>query len=281
MEGKKITISDLIKKKQNKEKITMLTAYDYRMAKLVDEVGIDVVLVGDSLGNVLLGYDSTVPVTMTEMLHHTKAVRRGVKNAFLVGDMPFMSYQVSNEQAVENAGRFMKEAGAEAVKVEGAGVIVERVEKIVSAGISVVGHLGLTPQTISKLGGYKVQGKDLETAQEIFNSALALEKAGCFLLVLECVPAALAKIITQNLNIPTIGIGAGLECDGQVLVSHDLLGIVEDFKPKFAKRYANIASSMRDAFTAFKNEVKTSAFPALEHSFSMDEELIKKLKVKK
>lgn len=281
MSEKKVTILDLLEKKKRGEKITMLTAYDYRMAGALDEAGVDVALVGDSVGNTMLGYESTVPVTMAEMLHHTKAVRRGIKRALLVADMPFMAYQISVEQAVRNAGRFMKEGGAEAVKVEGGGIVASRIEKIVEVGIPVVGHLGLTPQTVSKLGGYKVQGKDLDGAQEILDSAFALEKAGCFLLVLECVPAALAKFITENLNIPTIGIGAGVGCDGQVLVSPDLLGLIEDFKPKFAKRYANLSSAMKDAFTAFKKEVEGNIFPAAEHSFSMDENLIKKLKVEK
>lgn len=280
MSEKKVTIPDLAEKKKRGEKITMLTAYDYRMAKVLDEAGIDVALVGDSVGNTMLGYDSTVPVTMEEMLHHTKAARRGIKRAFLVADMPFMSYQISAEDAVKNAGRFMKEAGAEAVKVEGAGIVAARIEKITEAGIPVVGHLGLTPQTVSKLGGYKVQGKDLEGAQEILDSAFALEKAGCFLLVLECVPAALAKFITENMQIPTIGIGAGIGCDGQVLVSPDLLGLIEDFKPKFAKRYTNLYSATKDAFMAFKKEVEGNIFPSAEHSFSMDESLIKKLKIK-
>lgn len=278
---KKVTIADLMEKKKNKEKITMLTAYDYRMAKLVEDIGIDAVLVGDSVGNVLLGYDSTVPVTMGEMLHHTKAVRRAVKKAFLIADMPFMSYQVSAEKAVRNAGRFMKEAGAEAVKVEGAGVVTNAVRRIVEAGVPVVGHIGLTPQTVSKLSGYKVQGRDLDGAQDILDSAFALQEAGCFLLLLECVPAALSKLITENLNIPTIGIGAGPDCDGQVLVSYDLLGLIEGFKPKFAKRYANLANQMKEAFSSFKDEVEKSIFPAQEHAFSMDEAVIKKLKVKR
>lgn len=281
MEDKKVTIIDLIKKKKNKEKITMLTAYDYQMARLIDEADIDMILVGDSLGNVVLGYDSTVPVTMEEMLHHTKAVRRGVKKAFLVGDMPFMSYNISIEEAIGNAGRFMKEAGAQAVKLEGAGVMTSVARKIVEAGIPVIGHIGLTPQTTSKLSGYKVQGKDLGGAQDILDSAFALQQAGCFALILECVPSALAKLITRNLNIPTIGIGAGPHCDGQVLVSYDLLGIVKQFRPKFVKRYADLASQMKNAFSDFKKEVDKNIFPATEHTFSMNEDLLKKLKIKK
>jgi 3-methyl-2-oxobutanoate hydroxymethyltransferase len=281
MKDKKMTIVDLMEKKKNRQKITMLTAYDYRMAKLIDEIGIDVILVGDSVGNVVLGYESTVPVTMEEMLHHTKAVRRGIKRAFLIADMPFMSYQVSAEEAVCNAGRFIKEAGAEAVKLEGAGVVTSTVKKIVEVGIPVVGHIGLTPQTISKLSGYRVQGRNLQGAQKILDSAFALQEAGCFLLILECVPAALAKLITENLDIPTIGIGAGPDCDGQVLVCYDLLGIIEEFKPKFAKRYADLANQMRDAFLAFKTDVEKSIFPAPEQTFSMDETLLKKIKVRK
>lgn len=281
MEERKINIDDLMSKKKKKEKITMLTAYDYQMAKLIDEVGIDMILVGDSVGNVLLGYDSTVPVTMEEMLHHVKAVRRGVKNAFLTADMPFMSYHVSSEEAVRNAGRFVKEAGAQAVKVEGAGIIVDTVRRIEETGIPVIGHIGLTPQTISKLGGYKVQGKSLSGAQNILDSAFALQEAGCFALILECIPNALAKIITENLNIPTIGIGAGPSCDGQVLVSHDLLGLVTDFKPKFVKRYANLASQMKSAFASFKEEVSADIFPFQEHIFSMNEDVLGELKVNK
>ncbi len=281
MKDEKITIADLIQKKKNKEKITMLTAYDYQMAKLIDEADIDMILVGDSVGNVVLGYDSTVPVTMEEMLHHAKAVRRGVKKAFLVGDMPFMSYNISIEKAIANAGRFMKEAGAQAVKLEGAGVMTPVVRRIVEAGIPVVGHIGLTPQTTSKLSGYKVQGKDLKGARDILDSAFALQQAGCFSLILECVPSALARLITRNLNIPTIGIGAGPYCDGQVLVSYDLLGIVKEFKPKFVKRYADLASQMKNAFSDFKKEVDKNLFPATEHTFSMNKNLLKKLKTKK
>ncbi len=281
MKDEKITIADLIHKKKNKQKITMLTAYDYQMARLIDEAGIDMILVGDSVGNVVLGYDSTVPVTMEEMLHHAKAVRRGVKKALLIVDMPFMSYNISIEAAIGNAGRFMKEAGAQAVKLEGAGVMTSVAKKIVEAGIPVVGHIGLTPQTTSKLSGYKVQGKDLVGAQDILDSAFALQKVGCFSLILECVPSALARLITRNLDIPTIGIGAGSYCDGQVLVSYDLLGVVKEFKPKFVKRYADLSSQMENAFSDFKKEVDKNIFPAAEHAFSMNEDLLKKLKIKK
>jgi len=279
--SKEITIADLIYKKKNKEKITMLTAYDYQMAKLIDEAEIDMVLVGDSVGNVVLGYSSTVPVTMDEMIHHSKAVRRGIKKAFLIGDMPFMSYNVSIEKAIYNAGRFMKEAGAQAVKLEGAGAMVPVAREIVEAGIPVVGHIGLTPQTVSQLSGYKVQGKDLDSAQDILDSALSLQEAGCFALILECVPSALAALVTRNLRIPTIGIGAGPHCDGQVLVSYDLLGIISQFKPKFVKRYLDLSSQMKNAFCAFKKEVDKNVFPAQEHTFSIDEGLLKKLKIKK
>ena len=251
MERKKVTITDLQNKKREGKKITMLTAYDYPVARLVDEAGIDSILVGDSLGMVVLGYESTVPVTMDEMIHHSKAARRGTRYAFLVGDMPFMSYQVSKEEAVRNAGRFMKEAGCDAVKLEGGYEVLNVTAAIIDAGIPVLGHLGLTPQTISKLGGYKIQGKDAEAAKKILDQALKLEKAGCFAIVLECVPDALAKLITENLKIPTIGIGAGLYCDGQVLVTNDMVGLFDRFVPKFVKQYVKLSGSIPEGIRSF------------------------------
>jgi 3-methyl-2-oxobutanoate hydroxymethyltransferase len=259
----------------------MLTAYDYPIARLVDEAGIDSILVGDSLGMVVLGYDSTVPVTMDEMIHHAKAARRGTKYAFLIGDMPFMSYQVTKDEAIRNAGRFMKEAGCDAVKLEGGYEAAEATQAIIDAGIPVLGHLGLTPQTISKLGGFKVQGKDAEAAKRILDQALMLEKIGCFGIVLECVPDALAKIITQRLSIPTIGIGAGPYCDGQVLVTNDMLGLFDRFLPKFVKQYTKLSGSILDGIKRFREEVETLKFPDREHSFTIKEEVLKKLKSKK
>lgn len=274
----KITILTLQKMKKDKDKITMLTAYDCPTASLIDESGIEIILVGDSVGNVILGYDSTVPVTMDEMIHHAKAVRRGVKNAFLVGDMPFMSYNINKEEAIRNAGRFLKEAGCDAVKLEGGLEVIEVVKEMVKAGISVLGHLGLTPQTVSKLGGFKVQGKDAKRAQEIIDSSVELEKAGCFGIILECVPDKLAKIITEKLSISIIGIGAGLYCDGQVLVIHDLLGLLKGFRPKFVKQYANLSKDILGAIDTFRQEVKKGKFPTSEHSFTMKDEETRKLK---
>ena len=278
MERKKITIPDLYRKKHEGKKITMLTAYDYPVAKLVDEAGIDMILVGDSLGMVVLGYDSTVPVTMDEMIHHSKAVRRGTKHAFLVGDMPFMSFQVSEEEAVRNAGRFLKEAGCDAIKLETAEPRVLEVTKaIIEAGIPVLGHLGLTPQSATKLGGLKVQGKDAEAAKKIIDSATALKEAGCFAIVLECIPEKIAKIITEELSIPTIGIGAGKDCDGQVLVINDMLGLFERFLPKFVKQYVKLAPQILDAVKKYRQEVETGKFPAVEHTFAIKEEELKKV----
>ena len=278
MDRKKIMIHDLQAKKRDSKKITMLTAYDYPMARLVDEAGIDSILVGDSLGMVVLGLDSTVPVTMDEMIHHAKAVRRGTKYAFLVGDMPFMSYQISKEEAIRNAGRFMKEAGCDAIKLEGGDEVLDVTTAIVNAGIPVLGHLGLTPQTISKLGGFKVQGKDADTAAKILEQALKLEKAGCFGIVLECVPDKVAKMITEKLKIPTIGIGAGVYCDGQVLVTNDMLGLFDRFIPKFVKQYVKLSLLISDGVKKYKDEVEKGIFPDAEHSFTIKEEEIKKLK---
>ena len=278
MERKKFTITDFNNKKRDGKKITMLTAYDYPMARIVDDSGIDAILVGDSLGMVVLGYDSTVPVTMDEMIHHSKAVRRGTKYAFLVGDMPFMSYQISKEEAIRNAGRFMKEAGCDAVKLEGGDEVFDVTCAIVDAGIPVLGHLGLTPQTISKLGGFKVQGKDAEAAKRIIDQALKLERAGCFALVLECVPDKVAKIITEKLKIPTIGIGAGLHCDGQVLVTNDMVGLFDRFVPKFVKQYVKLSHLIGEGLKKYKDEVEGGIFPDAEHSFTIKDEEIKKLK---
>lgn len=280
MERKKVTITDLQNKKREGKKITMLTAYDYPMARLVDDAGIDMILVGDSLGMVVLGYDSTVPVTMDEMIHHSKAVRRGTKYAFLVGDMPFMSYQISKEEAIRNAGRFMKEAGCDAVKLEGGDEVLEITKAIVDAGIPVLGHLGLTPQTISKLGGYKIQGKDAEAAKKILDQALRLEKAGCFAVVLECVPDEVAKVITEKLKIPSIGIGAGPYCDGQVLVTNDMVGLFDRFVPKFVKQYVKLSALISEGLKKYKDEVERGIFPDEAHSFVIKEEELDKLRKK-
>ena len=280
MERKKITITDLQQKKRDGKKITMLTAYDYPMARLVDEAGIDSVLVGDSLGMVVLGLDSTVPVTMDEMIHHAKAVRRGTKYAFMIGDMPFGSYQISKEEAIYNAMRFMKEAGCEAVKLEGGYEAVEVTEAIVDAGIPVLGHIGLTPQTMSKLGGFKVQGKDAEAAKKLIDEAVSLEKAGCFAIVLECVPDLVAKMITEKISIPTISCGAGIYCDGQVLVTNDMVGLFDRFTPKFVKKYVNLSQSILEGFKKYKYEVEKGVFPDEAHSFTIKEEELKKLKAK-
>ena len=262
-----INFQQLAEMKKNGEKISVLTAYDYSSALLADREGIDIILVGDSLGMVVLGYEATVPVTMEEMLHHTKAVTRGAQNAMIVVDMPFMSYHVSTEQAITNAGKFIKEAGAQAVKLEGGGIMVERVRAIVAAGIPVMAHLGLTPQTAAQLGGFKVQGREEKKARQILQDALELQEAGAFSLVLECVPQSLAARVTRELSIPTIGIGAGADCDGQVLVYHDLLGLFDRFTPKFVKRYANLGDEAAKAIRNYKEDVKTGKFPAEEHCF--------------
>jgi 3-methyl-2-oxobutanoate hydroxymethyltransferase len=267
----KISILDLQQKKVNGQKISMLTAYDYPGASLVDEAGVDLILVGDSLAMTVLGHPNTVSVTVDEMLHHCKAVARGAKRAFLVGDMPFMSYQVSRKKAIRNAGRFIKEAGMDAIKLEGGAEVVETVWAIGQAGIPVMGHLGLTPQTATKLGGYKVQGKTAEAAKHLRDDALALQAAGCFAIVLEAVPAPVAELISRELTIPTIGIGAGPHCDGQVLVFHDLVGLFDRFVPKFVKQYAHLRQPMLEAFQAYKAEVEAGTFPAAEHSFNIDE----------
>ncbi len=272
-----ITLNEIRSKKKAGSRITMLTAYDYSTAVLVDQAGVDMILVGDSLGMVILGYDSTVPVTMEDMLHHASAVRRGVNRAIVVGDMPFMSYQVSQEEALRNAGRFIKEAGCHAVKLEGGVAMADTVERIVKAGIPVMGHIGLTPQTATALGGFKVQGRDEDSARQLIQDARALAQAGAFSLVLECVPSGLAEAITKEINIPTIGIGAGPHCDGQVLVTNDLLGLFPKFVPKFVKKYANLAPVIQDALTQFINDVSTGGFPGHEHSFEGGGELAQKI----
>jgi 3-methyl-2-oxobutanoate hydroxymethyltransferase len=266
---KKLTIQDIIVMKKNGEKISMLTAYDTSFASLIDASGIEMVLVGDSLGMVLLGYDSTIPVTMEEMLHHCSAASRGVKRAVLVGDMPFMSYQVSESEAITNAGRFLKEAGCDAVKLEGGTEMCDTVKAIVRAGVPVMGHIGLTPQTASQLGGYKVQGRDTDSARKLLQSARDLEAAGVFSIVLECIPAQLSEAITKAVSIPTIGIGAGKHCDGQVLVTHDMVGMFEKFIPSFVKQYVNLAPQIKKAVAAYHEEVKNGSFPDEEHSFNM------------
>ncbi|NDY42123.1 3-methyl-2-oxobutanoate hydroxymethyltransferase [Dissulfurirhabdus thermomarina] len=264
----RVTVPDLQQMKDEGRRITMLTAYDWGMARLVDEAGVDVVLVGDSLGMVVLGYDATTPVTMDEMLHHAKAVRRGVRRALVVGDMPFLSYQVSREEAVRNAGRFLKEAGCGAVKVEGGGAVVETVRFMTAAGIPVMGHLGLTPQTAAATGGFRVRGRDLASARRLVADAADLEAAGAFALVLECVPAALARLVTERLRIPTIGIGAGPGCDGQVLVVNDVVGLFDRFRPSFVKRYAELAPTVRAAVGEYVADVREGRFPDEAHSFT-------------
>lgn len=272
MARQKVTISYFEKKVSEGRKITMMTAYDYPTASLVDQAEIDAILVGDSLAMVVLGYESTVPVTMDEMIHHCKAVRRGAKLSFIIGDMPFMSYQVSLKKAVENAGRFIKEAGCEAVKLEGGSEMTQVVKAISDAGIPVCAHIGLTPQTATKLSGFKVQGKDAESANKLVQSARDLEDAGAFMIVLECIPDQVASKITDSLKIPTIGIGAGKFCDGQVLVYHDLVGLFERFTPKMVKQYVNLAPMIREALIQYREEVEKGIFPAPEHSFLMKEE---------
>jgi 3-methyl-2-oxobutanoate hydroxymethyltransferase len=280
MEEKKITILDIIARKRSGAKITMLTAYDFPWAVMVDSSGIDMILVGDSLGMVVLGYPDTVSVTMEEMIHHTKTVCRSVKRALVVGDMPFGSYNVSSEQAVANANRFMKEARADCVKMEGGKSAAPIIRSVVQAGIPVQGHIGLTPQTASALGGFKVQGKSAESARSLIQDAEALEEAGCFSVVLEAVPAPVAKIITERISIPTIGIGAGIHCDGQVLVTYDMVGLFERFTPKFVKQYAHIARTIAEAISAYKEDVEMGRFPEAAHSFTMPADELKKIEDK-
>jgi 3-methyl-2-oxobutanoate hydroxymethyltransferase len=273
----KVTVNDILNKKTAGRKITMLTAYDYPIAILLDRAGIDIILVGDSVANVVLGLESTLSVGMAEMLHHAKAVSRGTKRALVVGDMPFESYQKNPAVAVENAKRFVNEAGCDAVKYEWFDQAPVVVEQTVKAGIPVVGHVGLTPQTAEQLGGMKVQGKDADSARRIIEQAQILEKCGCFALVLECVPSELAALITKKIKIPTIGIGAGPACDGQVLVTHDVLGLFERFRPKFAKQYVDLGTIALEAFAQFKEDVEGGVFPDHEHSFKMNGEELGKL----
>ena len=271
------TVATLQKQKQDGDKITMLTAYDYSTAKLMDEAGVNSILVGDSLGMVVLGYEDTISVTIEDMIHHTAAVSRGAKNALVVGDMPFMSYQASVYDAVVNAGRLMKEGRCQAVKLEGGAAVCPQIKAITDAQIPVVAHIGLTPQSINMFGGFKVQGKSEEAAKKLIEEAQAVEKAGAFAVVLECVPAKLAKLISEKISIPTIGIGAGAGCDGQVLVYQDMLAMFSDFKPKFVKQFADIGSAMKEAFAAYIHEVKAGTFPAEEHTFKISDEIINKL----
>ena len=263
--------------KRNGEKITMLTAYDYSTAKLIDEAGTDTILVGDSLGNVVLGYDSTIPVTVEDMIHHGKAVVRGTKEALVVVDMPFLSYQTSVYDAVCNAGRIMKETGCAAVKLEGGTRIAPQIKAITEAQIPVCGHVGLTPQSVNAFGGFKIQGKTIERAQQVIDDAKAVEEAGAFMVVLECVPAPLAKKVSEMLTIPTIGIGAGAGCDGQVLVYADMLGMFSDFVPKFVKKFGDVGQFMTQAFKDYNAAVKDGSFPDADHEFEMDEEILTKL----
>ncbi|MEX2158602.1 MAG: 3-methyl-2-oxobutanoate hydroxymethyltransferase [Dehalococcoidia bacterium] len=274
----RVTATELRAMKRRGERIAMLTAYDFPSARLVDNAGIDVILVGDTLGMVVLGYDTTVPVTMDEMLHHVKAVTRGTKRALVVADMPFMSYQTNADDALRNAARFMKEAGAQAIKLEGGVTVADTVRKIVDSGIPVMGHIGLTPQSVHQFGGWKVQGKTPQAAIKLMNDALALERAGAFAVVLELVPAPLAELISQRLRIATIGIGAGAGCDGQVQVYHDVLGLFEGFVPKHAKQYAQIGEATRSALAQYVSDVRDGSFPTAEQSFSMNEQALAELR---
>jgi 3-methyl-2-oxobutanoate hydroxymethyltransferase len=271
MAAKKMTILGLQEKKGRQEPIVMITAYDYPTALAADRAGIDTVLVGDSLAMVVLGHESTVPVTMDEMLHHCRAVSRGARNAYLIGDMPFLSYQADRSEAIHNAGRFIKEAGMDAVKLEGGREVAAAVRGISDAGIAVVGHIGLTPQSVAKLGGFRVQGRTAAAARRLYEDAQALEEAGAVMLVLEMVPDRLAEHISGHLRIPTIGIGAGPGCDGQVLVLHDMLGLFDRFTPRFVKKYANLSAEIEQALAAYRDDVTGRRFPDAEHSFTMDD----------
>lgn len=273
----KNTVLTFAKAKRENTKISMLTAYDYSTAKLINDAGINSILVGDSLGNVVLGYEDTVSVTMEDMIHHTAAVSRGAKDALVVADMPFMSYQTSVYDAVVNAGRLMKEGRANAVKLEGGKEVCPQIKAIVDAGIPVCAHIGLTPQSVNAFGGHRVQGKTQETAQKLIDDAIAVQQAGAFAVVIEAVPEKLATLVTEKLDIVTIGIGAGNGCDGQVLVYQDMLGMFSDFTPKFVKRYANIGEMMTEAFKKYDEEVKSTAFPSAEHTYKIDDEVIEKL----
>lgn len=273
----RISTVSLKEKKLKQGKISMLTSYDYSMAAMVDDAGIDMILVGDSLGMVVLGYENTLAVTMDDMIHHTRAVARATRNAMIVGDMPFLSYHVSIEEAVRNAGRFVQEAGAQSVKLEGGMERIDTIKAILDAQIPVVGHIGLTPQSVNQLGGFKVQGKDFATASRLIETAKALEEAGVFAIVLECVPTKLAQKITEEVSIPTIGIGAGPYCDGQVLVINDMLGMFTGHIPKFVKKYADLQPVIVEALKKYKQEVEAGTFPGEEHGFSINEEVLQKL----
>ncbi len=273
----KTTVLTLKNKKTNNEKISMLTAYDYSLAGMVDEAGIDIILVGDSLGNVVLGYENTLAVTMDDMVHHTKAVVRAAKDTMVVGDLPFLSYHISIEEAVRNAGRIIQEGGAEAVKIEGGVERTDTIKAILDAQIPVMGHIGLTPQSVNKFGGFKVQGKDLETAKKLIDDAKALEEVGVFSIVLECVPTELAKKITKEVSVPTIGIGAGQYCDGQVLVINDMLGMSIGHIPKFVKKFTNLQPVILEGLKAYKREVEEGTFPGEEHGFTIKDEVLEKL----
>ena len=277
MERKPITTSTVRQMKAEGKPITMITAYDYAMARNVDEAGIDMILIGDSVGNVMLGYSSTIPVTMDAMVHHTQAVVRGTKAALVVSDMPFMSYQASETEALTNAGRLLKEGGCAAVKLEGGSEVCPIVKKMVIAGIPVMGHIGLTPQSVNQFGGFKVQGKDVAAAQKLIDDAKALEAAGAFSIVLECVPAALAAKVSEALTIPTIGIGAGNGCDGQVIVCNDMLGVSNGFTPKFVKKYLDLHQEIVGAVAEYISDVRDRSFPAPEHTFKIDDEVLDKL----
>lgn len=274
---KKLTIPDIKRRKSQGEKISMLTAYDYPWARMIDQAGIDIALVGDSLAMVVLGHPSTVSVTMEEMLHHTRAVSRGVERALVVADMPFGSYNSSIADAIKNGTRFLKEAGADAVKLEGGLSMANTVEALVNGGISVMGHIGLTPQTAPSLGGFKVQGKSAEAARQLMDDAIALEDAGCFAIVLEAIPSPIAQLITDAVQVPTIGIGAGGDCDGQVLVTHDMVGLFDGFTPKFVKQYVQVRASIVEAIEHYKQEVENGAFPEAVHGFTMRSEEMEKL----
>lgn len=269
--------TDFLKMKENNEKIVMLTAYDYPSAKQAEQGGVDVILVGDSLGNVVLGYDSTVPVTMEDMIHHAKAVKRGAKDTFILVDMPFLSYRLSIRDTLINAGRIIQESGANAVKLEGADVVIEHIAALTNAGIPVCAHLGLTPQYVGVLGGYKVQGKDAEAAMKLVEDAKKCEEAGAFALVLECVPKQLAKTVAEAIQIPVIGIGAGIDVDGQVLVYHDILGYGVERVPKFVKQYHSVNPFMIESIQAYAAEVKNKQFPEDKHSYTMKDEQLKAL----
>jgi 3-methyl-2-oxobutanoate hydroxymethyltransferase len=271
------TLNGFLQMKRDGEKIAMLTAYDYPSARFAEEAGVDVILVGDSLGMVVLGYDSTVPVTMADMIHHSRAVRRGARDTFIVTDMPFLTYQVSPAQALENAGRLVQEGGCEAVKVEGGEEIAPQVAAMVRAGIPVCGHVGLTPQSATALSGYKVQGRTAEAAAKLLRDVLALEEAGAFMIVLECIPVQVAELLTGRLSVPTIGIGAGAACDGQVLVYHDTLGLFDRFTPKFVKKFETLGAKAKDAIAVYAGEVRAGVFPGPEHTFSMSEEELKRI----